>query len=48
VRFGRGIVSLGELLTVPMYVLAKIPIYAKLWKGRQVEWVRTKRDDRTK
>lgn len=45
-RFGRRIVSLRELLGAPLYVLGKIPIYARLFKGRQVEWVRTKRDDK--
>lgn len=47
-RFGRAIVSLKELLSVPLYVLAKLPIYARIFKGRQAEWVRTKRDDGTK
>jgi cellulose synthase/poly-beta-1,6-N-acetylglucosamine synthase-like glycosyltransferase len=44
-RFGRSAVSLWELLSVPAYVLRKIPIYLKLLGKRQVEWVRTKRDD---
>ncbi|HEV7915359.1 MAG TPA: glycosyltransferase family 2 protein [Albitalea sp.] len=43
---GQRIVSLRELLGAPLYVLRKIPIYARLLKGRQVEWVRTKRDDK--
>jgi cellulose synthase/poly-beta-1,6-N-acetylglucosamine synthase-like glycosyltransferase len=43
-RVGRQIVSLRELLSVPGYVLAKLPIYAKLFTARQMEWVRTKRD----
>lgn len=47
-RFGRDTVSLGELLTAPVYVLRKIPIYLKLLGGRQVEWIRTKRDGRDK
>ena len=47
-RFGRAIVSLKEFLSVPAYVLAKLPIYARLFKGRQAEWVRTKRDDGSK
>ena len=46
-RFGRAIVSQSDLLAVPAYVLAKLPIYARLAKGRQTEWVRTKRDDGT-
>lgn len=47
-RFGRQAVSLKELLTVPGYVLSKLPIYTRLFKGRQVEWVRTKRDEKSK
>ena len=47
-RVGRQIVSLRELLSVPGYVLAKLPIYAKLFTARQMEWVRTKRDGHTK
>jgi cellulose synthase/poly-beta-1,6-N-acetylglucosamine synthase-like glycosyltransferase len=42
----RHIVSLRELLGVPLYVLGKLPIYARLFGQRQVEWVRTKRDDK--
>jgi cellulose synthase/poly-beta-1,6-N-acetylglucosamine synthase-like glycosyltransferase len=42
--FGRHIVSMLELLSVPSYVLAKLPIYARLLYSRQAEWVRTKRD----
>ena len=47
-RFGRHIVSLGELLGAPLYALGKIAIYAKLLTGKQIEWVRTKRDDKRK
>ena len=43
-RVARHIVSVGELLSVPGYVLAKLPIYLKLFTARQMEWVRTKRD----
>lgn len=46
--FARHIVSLRELLSVPAYVLAKLPIYARLFTKRQAEWVRTKRDDGTR
>ena len=41
---GRQIVTLGELLTAPAYVFAKVPMYARLLRKRQVDWVRTKRD----
>ena len=43
-RHGRRVISLRELLAVPLYVLAKIPIYARLFTKRQVEWIRTRRD----
>jgi cellulose synthase/poly-beta-1,6-N-acetylglucosamine synthase-like glycosyltransferase len=42
--FGRHIVSMLELLSVPSYVLAKLPIYARLLYSRQAEWIRTNRD----
>ena len=44
-RFGRATVSLWELLSAPAYALRKIPMYLKLLGRRQMEWVRTKRDD---
>jgi glycosyltransferase involved in cell wall biosynthesis len=43
---GRRMVSLRELLGLPWYVAAKIPVYVRLFTKRQIEWVRTKRDDR--
>jgi cellulose synthase/poly-beta-1,6-N-acetylglucosamine synthase-like glycosyltransferase len=46
-RDGRHIVTLRELMRMPLYVAAKIPVYARLFTKRQVEWVRTKRDDRS-
>ncbi|MES2227568.1 MAG: glycosyltransferase family 2 protein [Pseudomonadota bacterium] len=45
-RDGRNIVALRELLGLPLYVAAKIPVYVRLFTKRQVEWVRTRRDDR--
>ena len=44
-RFGRRIVSLGELMGVPSYMVGKIPMYVRALRRRQVEWVRTHRDD---
>jgi hypothetical protein len=32
------------LLTIPLYVLQKVPIYLGFVKQRQTEWVRTERD----
>lgn len=46
-RDGRHIVTGRELLGLPLYVAAKIPVYVRLFTKRQVEWVRTKRDDRS-
>lgn len=43
-RFGRRIVSFGDLLSAAGYAVAKVPLYAKFLVSRQVEWVRTKRD----
>jgi len=43
-RFARSVVSLRELMSVPGYVFAKLPIYVRLLRARQVEWVRTHRD----
>ena len=45
-RDGRRIVRLRELLALPLYVAAKLPIYLLLFGRRQVEWVRTSRDER--
>ena len=42
---GRQIVSAREMLSMPLYVAAKVPVYIRLFTKRQVEWVRTKRDD---
>ena len=44
-RFARHIVSLGELFGAPLYVLGKLPLYARFFKRGKREWVRTKRDD---
>ena len=44
-RFGRGIVSIGDLVRVPLYVLAKVPLYARMFHRGNQEWVRTTRDN---
>ncbi|WP_407883308.1 glycosyltransferase family 2 protein, partial [Scytonema sp. NUACC26] len=43
-RFARKDLPLQELLTVPFYVLWKIPIYIKFLVKPQKVWVRTERD----
>ena len=44
--FGRKILSLWNLAYAPLYALWKIPLYLKFVIGRQVEWVRSRRDEK--
>ena len=44
-RFGRHIISLGNLAIAAVYPLAKIPLYLRFLVARQLDWVRSKRDD---
>lgn len=44
-RFGRKIISFRELKGIPGYVLNKLPMYLRALRARQVDWVRTRRDD---
>lgn len=43
-RHARDVVSLRDLLLAPAYVLRKLPIYLRFLTGRQVKWVRARRD----
>jgi cellulose synthase/poly-beta-1,6-N-acetylglucosamine synthase-like glycosyltransferase len=43
-RFAQQVVSLRSLLLAPVYVLWKIPLYAKFLVSRQIDWVRSRRD----
>ena len=40
---GRDLVRLGELLAVPWYIAAKLPMYLRFIVRRQRDWVRTDR-----
>jgi cellulose synthase/poly-beta-1,6-N-acetylglucosamine synthase-like glycosyltransferase len=40
---GRDLVRLSELLAVPWYILAKLPMYVRFIVRRQRDWVRTDR-----
>ena len=44
-QFGREIISFSALMYAPFYALKKIPLYIGFLLKRQVEWVRSKRDD---
>jgi len=43
-KFGRGDISGSTLLSVPFYILWKIPLYLGFILKRQTKWVRTERD----
>ncbi len=44
-KFGRVDLPLRELLTVPLYILWKVPLYLKFLIRPQKAWVRTERDE---
>lgn len=44
-REGRSLLSVAAISRIPLYVLWKIPVYLKLVRGAETEWVRTKRPD---
>ena len=43
-RYGRQIVSLGALALAVAYALWKVPVYGRFLFARQLDWVRSKRD----
>jgi hypothetical protein len=43
-EFGRQVISFGDLVAALWYALWKLPLYLRFVAGRQVEWVRTRRD----
>jgi cellulose synthase/poly-beta-1,6-N-acetylglucosamine synthase-like glycosyltransferase len=43
-RYGRKIISLGSLALAAVYAFWKIPLYARFVVARQLDWVRSKRD----
>ncbi len=42
--FGQRIISLGQLLYIPVYILQKVPNYFSFIVKRQTAWNKTKRD----
>ncbi|MCW2368496.1 glycosyltransferase family 2 protein [Sphingobium sp. B11D3D] len=42
-RDGRDTVSAATLARIPLYILWKVPVYLRLVKKRETEWVRTRR-----
>ena len=43
-KFGRADISLQTLLTVPLYIFWKIPLYFAFLVQPQTKWIRTERD----
>ncbi len=43
-KMGRDLLSIRELLQLPVYVLSKVRIYWRAISGRPMQWVRSKRD----
>jgi hypothetical protein len=42
-KFGRGLISLKTVFFLPIYILWKVPIYFKLLRAPERNWVRTER-----
>ena len=45
-RWGRHVISFADLVLAPAYALRKIPLYVGFLFARQMQWVRSKRDDK--
>lgn len=43
-KFGRSNIPILTLLTVPLYILWKIPLYLTFLVLPQTKWIRTERD----
>jgi cellulose synthase/poly-beta-1,6-N-acetylglucosamine synthase-like glycosyltransferase len=43
VRFGRQLLTFSALISIPRYILWKIPIYLRFINQRETNWIRTER-----
>jgi cellulose synthase/poly-beta-1,6-N-acetylglucosamine synthase-like glycosyltransferase len=43
-RFARADLPIGQLLSIPFYILGKVPLYLRFLTQRQQTWERTERD----
>lgn len=43
-KVGQRWIGLGELMSVPWYILRKLPLYLGVLTRRQASWIRTRRD----
>ena len=44
-KWGKSTVSFTDLLSIPFYIIGKIPLYISAIFKRQKEWIRTDRDE---
>ncbi|NEP60011.1 MAG: glycosyltransferase [Symploca sp. SIO2G7] len=42
--FARQDIPMGKLLSIPLYILWKVPLYFKFLSGPESQWIRTERD----
>ena len=42
-RFGRRLVTFREMLGAPLYLVGKLPLYARFFKRGEHDWIRTRR-----
>lgn len=45
---GRRVLTIGALIRIPLYILWKIPVYLKLFRGGETRWIRTRRSGEEK
>jgi len=43
-RWGRDLLTARDLLSIPLYVLGKLPVYLGFLRKRETSWIRTERD----
>jgi hypothetical protein len=43
-KFGRRMTPVATLAVAPLYVVWKLPIYAKMLVSREKKWIRTDRE----
>lgn len=43
-KSGRDNITLFELATAPAYAVSKLPLYAQIFRGKRIAWIRSKRD----
>lgn len=47
-QYGKKILTPKDLMAIPFYIIAKIPLYLEFFTNKQSEWVKTERDENNK